>query len=92
MRSKIIVCTNFREIASQPSCARRGSDKLADYLEQEINDRGLSVIVERSICLGHCPRGPNVKLLGGSFIHEANIERLDEWLERFGRREKNGDD
>ena len=86
--AKIIVCTNLRTMANQPSCAGRGSEKLADYLEQEARNRGLPIVVERSICFGHCPKGPNFKPLGEAFIHEATIEKLDEWLDRFERRHK----
>jgi NADH:ubiquinone oxidoreductase subunit E len=77
----IIVCTNFRPFTTQPSCAQRGSEELADWLEQEISARGLAVKVERSVCLGHCPIGPNVRLLGKDFYHESTKEKLIPLLE-----------
>lgn len=82
-KNRIIVCTNFRPFSGQPSCAYRGSKKLLKYLEQEIKRRSLDVTVEASVCLGHCPNGPNVRPLGEDFIHEANIEKLDELLDRY---------
>jgi len=80
---KIIVCTNLRTAPSQPSCAHRGSERLIDYLEEQINSRDLPIKVERSVCLGHCPKGPNVKPLGEAFIHGADIPQLKIWLDRF---------
>jgi len=73
----IILCTNFRPFSGQPSCAFRGSEELASFLEAEIECRGLDVQVERSVCLGHCVNGPNVRLLGGPFIHHADKEKLN---------------
>ncbi len=72
----IVVCTNFRPFTNQPSCAHRGSKELADWLEGEIRERGLDVKIDRSVCLGHCPVGPNVRLLGQDFYHEATREKL----------------
>ena len=72
----IVVCTNFRPFTNQPSCAQRGSKALADWLEDEIRTRGLDAKVDRSVCLGHCPVGPNVRLLGEDFYHESTKEKL----------------
>ena len=76
-----IVCTNFRPFTTQPSCKQRGSEKLALWLEAEIEKRGLDANVERSVCLGHCPVGPNIRLLGGAYVHEATEETLIPLLE-----------
>ena len=72
----IVICTNFRPFTSQPSCAQRGSKVLANWLEAEIESRGLDAKVDRSVCLGHCVVGPNVRLLGADFFHEATKEKL----------------
>jgi NADH:ubiquinone oxidoreductase subunit E len=72
----IVACINFRPFTNQPSCAQRGSRALADWLETEVERRGLAVQIDRSVCLGHCPMGPNFRLLGGEFIHEATREKL----------------
>jgi NADH:ubiquinone oxidoreductase subunit E len=77
----IIVCTNFRPIMNRPSCAQRGSKELADWLEREIASRGLDVKIDRSVCLGHCPVGPNVRLSGEDFYHEATQAKLIPLLE-----------
>jgi predicted metal-binding protein len=79
--TELIVCINLRPFAGQPSCAARGSRDLADYLEQAIACRKLDTKVQRVVCLGHCQRGPNVRIAGGFFIHEANTARLDALLD-----------
>jgi len=81
----IVVCTNFRPFTNQPSCAHRGSEALADWLELEIESRGLDARVDRSVCLGHCPSGPNVRLLGESFYHESTQEKLIPLLESLDK-------
>ena len=52
------------------------------FLKDEIESRKLDFIVEASVCLGHCPRGPNVKPAGEDFIHEADVEKLTHWLDK----------
>ena len=81
----IVVCTNFRPFTNQPSCAHRGSEALADWLEEEIESRGLDARVDRSVCLGHCPSGPNVRLLGEDFYHESTQEKLIPLLEALDK-------
>lgn len=78
---KVIVCTNFRPFTTQPSCSQRGSEELADWLEQEIEKRGIDAVVDRSVCLGHCPIGPNIRIAGKDFVHEATREKLIPLLE-----------
>ncbi len=72
----VVICVNFRPFTNQPSCAQRGSKELADWLEAEIARRNLDGKVDRSVCLGHCPVGPNARLLGEEFVHEATREKL----------------
>ena len=80
---RLIICTNFRPFAGEPSCAFRGSKELADFLEQGINERGLAITLKRSVCLGHCPIGPNVRIAGGEFIHHATEEKLRDLLDQL---------
>ena len=87
-----IVCVNFRPYSNKPSCARRGSEQLADWLEQEIKARRLDATVERSVCFGQCPLGPNVRPLGEAFVHHASKESLRAMLEETSLREEKGSD
>ena len=86
-----VVCTNFRPFTHQPSCAQRGSKELANWLEAEIETRGLDAKIDRSVCLGHCPMGPNVRLLGEEFFHEATKERLIPLQDSLPRKEDGGE-
>jgi NADH:ubiquinone oxidoreductase subunit E len=74
---ELIFCTNLRPVGDQPSCGGRGSVELAEAVETYINDRGLALRVDYSVCLGHCHEGPNVRVApGGEFIHQATLEKL----------------
>ncbi len=71
-----IVCTNRR--LGKPSC-RGGA--IADALEAALHERGLTIQVQRSVCLGACEQGPNVRIApGGRFFHQINIARIDELI------------
>lgn len=76
-----IVCVNSRPGSLKPSCAQRGSEALAVWLEQQIAQRQLDASVERSVCLGFCQIGPNIRPLGEAFVHEASIDKLMPLLE-----------
>ncbi len=84
---ELVVCVNFRPFSGQPSCAFRGSKALADWLEQEIRTRELNIGVERIVCMGHCSKGPNVKVKGGDIIHEATTEKLGKILDQLAAEE-----
>ncbi|MEX0942105.1 MAG: (2Fe-2S) ferredoxin domain-containing protein [Pseudomonadales bacterium] len=85
MTSRLIACVNFRPFSGQPSCAFRGSRELWDWLEAEIRSRGLDITVERTVCMGHCENGPNIKVQGGDFVHHADKEKLTALLDRLQR-------
>ncbi len=78
---KLIVCVNYRANYTQPSCAARGSEELADRLEKEIAARGWNIALERFFCLGRCAAGPNLKLVpGGGFISGVTVDDLQDVL------------
>ena len=85
---KAVVCVNYRANPAHASCALRGSAKIADLIETEINRLQLNMTVERFACLGDCARGPNLKLApGGAFLHGLDHNRPEEWMpivRRFG--------
>ena len=85
----LLVCTNHRR-SNQRSCAQSGSKELADWLENEIEKRGLAVKVDRSVRLGHCQMGPNVRLLGKDFYHESTQEKLIPLLESLDEKNTSG--
>ena len=78
---QVIVCTNLRSNPGQPSCAARGSESLAERLQQEITLRGWKIKLERFPCLGCCDTGPNVKLApGGKMISDVTPDHLADVL------------
>lgn len=71
MAPTLFVCTN-RRLGSAGSCAAGGSVALMDELRAEIARRGLDWRVAASVCLGHCPNGPNIKVApGGPLLHHC---------------------
>jgi len=79
----IQVESNFNPNAVSKKGAYRGSKELADFLEDGIKERGLAITLKRSVCLGHCPVGPNVRIAGGEFIHHATKDKLMALLGRL---------
>lgn len=81
---RVIVCINRRANPAAPSCATRGSVKLADRLEQEIALRGWPIKLERFPCLGRCDEGPNLKLVpGGHFICNTTPDKFENMLQQI---------
>ena len=77
MVAKIIVCVNHRANTSQPSCAARGSEELACYLEAELGKDETQIVLERFNCLGLCEQGPNIRLApAGRFYHQVQLDDL----------------
>lgn len=80
----VMVCVNRRLGADRASCAARGSQDLADALEQGIIARKINVKFERSICMAQCLKGPTVRLApGGRFILGASLGDVDALLDQF---------
>jgi (2Fe-2S) ferredoxin len=77
MAQTIVICINRRPATGLPSCARRGSEALADQLEHFIKSHNLPLTVTRSVCLGHCQEGPTARLApGGEFLQFADLPGL----------------
>ncbi len=78
----LIICVNRRASAHKPSCAWRGSDELADLIEQALADAGLNVPVKRVYCLGECRSGPNLRIApSGPLFHHFSREDIPALLE-----------
>jgi (2Fe-2S) ferredoxin len=54
----ILVCGSFRGTEAKGMCMKKESLQLIPYLEEEIADRGLSVMVSSTGCLKLCDDGP----------------------------------
>ena len=71
---KVFVCTNTRPLSGQPSCGGRGSVALLDQLKSEIRLRKMDSEVHASVCMGHCEKGPNIKVAGQAVRHQMDAE------------------
>ena len=57
---------------------------LADALEAGIQERQIDVIVERTVCMSRCPKGPTLRLApGGKFIFGKTIDDVAEILDEL---------
>jgi len=80
----VFVCTNDRgEGAKRPSCARRGSEKLRDYMTAQARAAGLKdVRINASGCLDRCELGCTIAIYPeGVWYHYDTREDLDEIIE-----------
>ena len=77
-KPEIYVCTNQR--AGGASCMKGGMDVLRALI-QRAKERGGTVQVKKSVCMGYCGEGPNVKILAGDFYHGVKPEDADKILD-----------
>ncbi len=82
---KIYVCTNKRPLSGQPSCGGRGSEELIALMEHEISLRGADLQIKTSVCMGHCEKGPNIKVAGQATRHEMDQIRVYQLLDELVR-------
>jgi (2Fe-2S) ferredoxin len=79
----LLVCGTFRMNLTTPSCAAGGGLQLMDALRSELLARGLGWTVARSVCLGHCTIGPNLKARGGPLLHGCRPETAAAIIDRL---------
>jgi (2Fe-2S) ferredoxin len=62
---------------------------MADELEQQLADEGLSIEVKRVECLGQCERGPNLRIApGGCFYHQFTMDDMPKVIAELQRLEQ----
>ncbi|MDW5416593.1 (2Fe-2S) ferredoxin domain-containing protein [Iodobacter sp. CM08] len=77
----ITVCVN-RRLSGQASCAARGSETLAQALENiALSQPDLRIM--RLPCMGACEEGPNVKVVGGDLYHGVTLAMLQKILQEM---------
>ncbi|GAB6097457.1 (2Fe-2S) ferredoxin domain-containing protein [Desulfatiferula olefinivorans] len=86
----ILVCASFR-VAGEPKglCHKKGSVGLLPYLEEEILDRGLNVLVSTTGCLKQCEKGPVMVVYPqntwyGGVDSESSVDAILDALEEGG--------
>ena len=74
----ILVCGSFRISGeAQGVCAKKGSHRLIQYIENEIIDRGMTgTIVSSTGCLKVCDRGPAIVIYPENFWY-GGVETED---------------
>ncbi len=81
---KLIVCVNQRVNPGLPSCGARGSEAIAMAIEKDIHDKQLPIELDRTLCLGRCENGPNLRLApGGKFFYGVCLEDLPDIREEI---------
>ncbi|MBU1169100.1 MAG: (2Fe-2S) ferredoxin domain-containing protein [Proteobacteria bacterium] len=55
----ILVCASFR-VTGEPKgfCHKKGSTGLLQYIEEEVLDRGMDVLLSTTGCMKQCEKGP----------------------------------
>jgi (2Fe-2S) ferredoxin len=56
----IFVCASFRGLEAKGKCIKKDSMQLIAYMQEELADRGLNVMVSSTGCLNLCEEGPVV--------------------------------
>ena len=80
----IFVCASFRVNGGpQGVCNKKNSPDLLQYLEQELNDRGMSdVMISTTGCLKVCDRGPAMIVYPeGHWYGQITESAIDEILD-----------
>lgn len=80
----ILVCASFRVSgAPQGACYKKASVSLLQYLQEGLNERGLSdVMVSTTGCLKVCDRGPAMIVYPeGDWYGNLSEEAIDEILD-----------
>ncbi len=83
----IFVCSSSR-VNGEPkgTCARKDASQLIQYLESELNDRGMEeVMVTNTGCMKLCERGPVLVIYPEGYwygdVDEAAIDQILDALE-----------
>ncbi len=79
----VLVCNSFR-LSGEPQgvCNKKGSVDLVQYLEEELNDRGIDAQVSTTGCLKVCDRGPAMVIYPNAFWYgQVTQDAVDQILD-----------
>lgn len=80
----ILVCASFR-VTGEPKglCHKKGSTGFLQYIEEEVLDRGLDVLISTTGCLKQCEKGPVMVIYPEGYWYGGidNEEKIDEILD-----------
>jgi (2Fe-2S) ferredoxin len=78
-----LLCNSFR-VSGEPqgACNKKGSISLMQYLQDEINDRGIDAVISLTNCLNVCEKGPVMVVYPQAWWYsEVTEEKIDEILD-----------
>ena len=85
-KKHILVCASFR-VMGEPKgiCNKKGAVSLLQYIETELNDRGMDeFMVSSTGCLKMCDKGPVLIVYpDGDWYGNVNESVIDEMLDAF---------
>jgi NADH:ubiquinone oxidoreductase subunit E len=76
---EIFICGNRR--AGGVGCMSQGAVDVLQALIKRAQERGGHVTITKSVCMGYCGEGPNVKIRGGPFFHHVTPQDVDDILD-----------
>jgi len=79
----ILVCNSYR-VSGEPQgvCNKKGAINLLQYIEQEVIERGLDVLVSSTGCLKVCGKGPVMVVYPNAWWYgELNEDKIDDILQ-----------
>ncbi len=80
----ILLCASFR-VTGEPKgiCHKKGSTGLLQYIEEEVLDRGMDVLLSTTGCLKQCEKGPVMVVYPDNQWYGGvdSEERVDEILD-----------
>lgn len=67
------------------SCVGGGVERLLPLVRMGLAARGLTeqVNIGWAACFGYCQHGPNMRIVGGDFLHGVTHETLEDALDRI---------
>ncbi|EPR42531.1 ferredoxin 2Fe-2S [Desulfovibrio sp. X2] len=81
---QFLVCASFRAKGEPKGvCNQKGSIGLSQYLEQEILDRGLDVLLTTTSCMKQCDQGPVLVVQPNNWWYQGvdSEEAIDDILD-----------
>ena len=78
----IFVCASFRGTEAKGKCIKKDSMQLINYMEEELQDRGLNAMVSSTGCMNICDSGPVMVIYPENLWYkQATIETAEAILD-----------
>ncbi|HAI14355.1 MAG TPA: ferredoxin [Phycisphaerales bacterium] len=79
----IMICNSYRTKGDPKGlCNKKGAADLPQYIENEVIDRGLDVMVSTTSCFKRCDKGPLMVVYpNGWWYPQVDEDKIDEILD-----------